>query len=420
MEETVGMIPRIKDWLLGQGLTTGQAEWLSYIVAGLALLILSGIANFMARKIILVAVGHYVRKSATQWDDVLLKRHVFHRFSHLAPALVFYFSGAIFPTIKAGLQRMSILYMVLVGVFVVDAFLNAVHDIYMNYDIARRRPIKGYLQVIKIIIFIFVVIYLIASLIGQSPLVILSGLGAMTAVLMLIFKDSILGLVAGVQLSFNDLVRIGDWIEIPRFGADGEVIDITLNTVKVCNWDKTITSVPAYAMVTDAFKNWRSMSESGGRRIKRAIYIDMQTVKFCDDEMIHRFRKIQYLSDYIAAKEKEIAEFNLTKNIDVSSHVNGRKLTNLGTFRAYIHAYLRNHPLIRQDMTFLVRHLSPGESGLPVEIYVFSANTEWAAYEGIQADIFDHILAAVPEFDLRVFQNPSGFDFLALSKLSKK
>jgi miniconductance mechanosensitive channel len=237
----------------------------------------------------------------------------------------------------------------------------------------------------------------------------------MAAVLMLIFKDPILGLAAGIQLSANKMVRVGDWIEMPKYGADGDVIDISLTTVKVQNWDKTIITIPTFALVSEGVKNWRGMSESGGRRIKRPIFIDMTSVKFCTQEMIERFSKIQYLSNYVLDKKKELSDFNEQRNIDNTVLVNGRRMTNLGTFRAYLVSYLRDHPKINKNLTFLVRQLDPGPTGLPIEIYVFSSDQVWANYESIQADIFDHVLAVIPEFDLRVYQNPTGSDFQNLA-----
>jgi miniconductance mechanosensitive channel len=254
----------------------------------------------------------------------------------------------------------------------------------------------------------------IGTLMNKSPGALITGLGAVSAIILLIFRDSILGFVAGMQLTFNDMVRRGDWIEMPKYGADGDVIDVTLNTVKVQNWDKTVTMIPTYALVSDSFKNWRGMQDSGGRRIKRAINIDMNSVKFCTEEMIERFSKIQYITEYIREKEEELAEYNEVNKFDTSMLVNGRHMTNIGTFRAYIEAYLHHHPKIRQDMTFLIRHLRPTEHGIPIEIYVFSNDIVWAHYESIQADIFDHILAVIPEFDLRVFQRPSGRDLYRL------
>jgi len=251
----------------------------------------------------------------------------------------------------------------------------------------------------------------IGLLTGNVAVGLLGGLGAMTAVLILVFKDTILGLVASFQISTTNLVRVGDWIEMPKFGADGTVTDISLHTIRVQNWDKTISTVPTYSLISDSFKNWRGMEESGGRRIKRSINIDVNSIKFCTEEMIERFTRYQYITEYIREKKEELARYNTERKIDTTFLVNGRHMTNVGTFRAYVEAYLRNHPDIRQDMTFLVRQLHPGEHGLPIEIYVFSKIQEWAKYESLQADVLDHILAVVPQFDLRVFQQPTGADF---------
>jgi len=364
---------------------------------------------------LLTGVRYFVKKSRTTWDDVLVERKVFTRLSHLAPALVIYFSAPLFSSIESILLRFSMIYMIVVGVLVINSFLDSVVDIYRSFEISKQRPIKGYIQIIKIILFVFIGIIAVSTLMDRSPWLLLSGLGAMTAVILLIFKDSILGLVASVQLSSNDMVRIGDWIEMPKYGADGDVIDVSLNTIKIQNWDKTISTIPAYYLVSDSFKNWRGMSESGGRRIKRSVNIDMSSIKFCNDEMLARFEKFQLISEYIKEKKKEISEYNKKHDIDTSELVNGRNLTNIGTFRAYIVAYLHNHPKIHQSMTFLIRQLSPNDKGLPLEIYVFCNDQEWANYEAIQADIFDHILAVAPRFDLRIFQNPTGSDFRILS-----
>jgi miniconductance mechanosensitive channel len=254
-------------------------------------------------------------------------------------------------------------------------------------------------------------IFIVSILTDQSPWGILSVLGGFTVVLMLVFKDTILGFVASIQLSGHDMVRVGDWIEMPKYGADGDVIDVTIHTVKVRNWDKTITTIPTYGLVSDAFKNWRGMSESGGRRIKRSMHIDMSSIKFCTDEMLEHFEKFELLKEYLQQKKEELSTYNKEHNVDGSQLINGRRQTNIGVFRAYIVAYLKNNPKIHQAMTFLVRHLEPTPDGLPIQIYVFSNDQAWANYEAIQADIFDHLLAAAPEFDLRVFQNPTGYDF---------
>jgi len=247
-------------------------------------------------------------------------------------------------------------------------------------------------------------------------MLLVGGLGAFSAVLLLVFKDAILGLVAGVQLTANDMLRPGDWISMPKYDADGTVTDITLTTIKVQNWDKTISTVPAYSLFTDSFKNWRGMEESGGRRIKRSINIDMTSVKFCTEPMLEKYKQFQHIIDYVKNTEVEIQKYNSDKRVNTKVVVNGRRQTNIGVFRAYLYAYLQSHPDVRNDMTFLIRQLQPGEYGLPIEIYVFSKVQAWAQYEAIQADIFDHILAVIPEFDLRVFQNPSGGDFKSLIK----
>nr|MBN2276562.1 mechanosensitive ion channel [candidate division Zixibacteria bacterium] len=405
---------KFRDWLISIGVSTHLADYLGWIGMALAVLILALIANYIAKRILVAGVGYFVQKTKTRWDDALVENKVFTRLSHFAPALIIYFTAFLFPSIQDTIQRFSIVYMVLAGVLVINSFLNAVVDIYQSFDISRQRPIKGYIQIVKIIVFIFVGIIVISTLMNRSPLILLSGFGAMTAIIILVFKDSILGFVASIQLAGNDMVRIGDWIEMPKYGADGDVIDITLHTVKVRNWDKTISTIPAYSLISESFKNWRGMQESGGRRIKRAVHIDLSSIKFCTPEMLDRFEKFQLISDYVKNKRREITEYNKTNNFDTSELINGRNLTNIGTFRAYVAAYLRQHPKIHQDMTFLIRHLTPGPNGLPVEIYVFSNDQVWANYEAIQADIFDHILAIVPLFELRMFQNPTGFDFRSI------
>jgi miniconductance mechanosensitive channel len=296
------------------------------------------------------------------------------------------------------------------GVLFLFAFINAWHKIYLKLPVSEHRHIKGYLQLLKIFIGFIAFLIVISVTFNRDLTTLLAGLGAMAAVLLLIFKDTILGLVASVQLSANKMVKIGDWISIPSRGTDGTVLDITLNTVKVQNFDKTILTIPTYALVQESFQNWTGMEESGGRRIKRALYIDVQSIGFLDKEQIERLKKIQILRDYIETKEKDLKDFNEKHSIDDSVLVNGRRMTNIGTFRAYIQSYLKHN-----DMTFLVRHLPVSEKGLPVEIYVFSTDQEWANYEAIQADIFDHLLAVIPEFGLRVFQNPTGSDFKQLT-----
>lgn len=382
------------------------------------LLVLAFIANYLAKRFILKLVEHFASKSSTKWDDVLVKRKFFRRLSHFAPALVIYLMSSVFfenDTAILVTRRIAAIYMLFVAIITIDAFLSSVVDIYHSYDTSRKVPVRIIVQVAKILLYAVVGIVILSTVIGKSPAFFIGGLGAMAAVLMLIFKDSILGLTAGIQLSANKMVRVGDWIEMPKYGADGDIIDISLTTVKVQNWDKTIITIPTFALVSEGVKNWRGMSESGGRRIKRSIYIDMTSVKFCTEEMTEKFSKIKYLSDYIRNKGKELSEFNSQKNIDDSVLVNGRRMTNIGTFRAYLVSYLKDHPKINKNLTFLVRQLDPGPNGLPIEIYVFSSDQVWANYEAIQADIFDHVLAVIPEFELKVFQNPTGADFQNLA-----
>ena len=382
----------------------------------LAVIVLSILANFVAKRILLRGIARVVEQTSTQWDDIFFRAKVFDRLSHLAPALViFYSAGVMFPAeskIHVFTERISLAYMVVIGCLVVNAFLNAVVALYRTFEISRQRPIKSFVQVAKVFAWLVTIILVVGHLVDKSPWALLGSLGIMTTVLMVVFKDSLLGFVAGIQLAGNNLVQRGDWIEMPKFGADGDVIDITLNTVKVQNWDKTISTIPSYALVSDSFKNWRGMSEnSEGRRIKRALHIDVTSVRFLDEELKSRFKKFELLTEYIDAKEKEVRDHNESHEIDTTIAANGRRLTNLGTFRQYVKLYLKSHPDIHQGMTLLVRQLRPAEYGIPIEIYCFSSDKNWGNYEAIQADIFDHLLAVVPLFDLRVFQRPAGTDF---------
>jgi len=382
------------------------------ITVGLALL-----ADFVIRKIIVVSITRIARKSKTHWDDIFVKRRVFHRLAHLAPAVIIYYSlQFIFdaPKLVTFLGNIVQAFMVIMITLVFDSVVNALHEIYNTLPVSRGRNIKGYVQVVKIILYFLALILVISIFSGKAPMSLIAGLGAVAAVLLLVFKDTILGFVASVQLAGNKMVTVGDWITMSKYGADGTVIDISLNTVKVQNWDKTISTIPTYAMVSESFSNWKGMEESGGRRIKRSVNIDMKSVAFLTREQIEKFRKYYLLKDYINSKEKEIDDYNASLNLDVTTVTNGRRMTNLGTFRKYLENYLHNHPKVHNDMTFLVRHLQPTETGIPLEIYVFSKEQEWAKYEALQADIFDHILAIMPEFDLRVFQNPTGDDFRKL------
>ncbi|MCU9614567.1 mechanosensitive ion channel family protein [Caldibacillus lycopersici] len=402
----------IQKKLEGYGVESDLAVTLSVIGMIIFIMLVCVIANFITKKIVIRLITHYVNRTKVTWDNYLLNRKVFHKLSHIVPAIIIYHYAPTFPQYQNIIEKGAAIYIIIVALLVFNSFLNAIDDIYRTYEISKIRPIKGYIQVVKIILIIIGGIIIIASLMGRSPFILLSGIGALSAVFMLVFKDSLLGLVAGIQLSSNDMVRVGDWIEMPKYGADGDIIDISLNTVKVQNWDKTIVTIPSYALISDSFKNWRGMQSAGGRRIKRSLFIDMTSISFCSDAMIEKYKHIHYLTDYITVKEKEIAEHN--ENINKQNRVNGRAMTNIGVFRAYIQHYLQNHPGIHKEMTLLVRQLEPGANGLPLEIYAFTNNTQWDVYESIQSDIFDHLFAVASEFGLRIFQNPTGHDLRLL------
>ena len=387
------------------------------LLAILGLLLACFVSYYAIRRYLIQGLHYIILRTEYEWDNILIEKGVFNHLACLAPAIVLYFGAQLFPSITEPAKRIIGTYIFLNIIWWIGKLLTAGEAIYNTYSISMRYPIKGYIQILKIILYIVGLIVAIGLLIAQSPWVLLSGIGAITAVLLFVFKDTLLSFVASIQILMNDMVRVGDWIEMPKYGSDGSVIDMALHTVKVQNWDNTITSIPTYKLIEDSFKNWRGMSESGGRRIKRSILIDQSSIRFCDDEMIEKFEKIQILNKYVRRKKAKLDAYNKEHGIDTSQVVNGRKMTNVGTFRAYVTAYLRNHPKIRQDLTFLVRQLNPTPEGLPLEIYVFSNDIVWANYEAIQADIFDHILAVVPEFGLRVFQKPSGHDLERISGL---
>ncbi len=405
------MTSLIRGWIVDKGIGNETAEQISYFILALVILILCMAVNFIVKKIVLNLIARHIRRNKIKWDDLLVENGVLRRLSHVVPAVIIqFFSGSFGP--YAGFVRKGVdIYITIVAVLVIDALLDTVDMIYRRKEISKSRPIKGLLQVVKIASFIIAGIVIIADLMGQSPLVMLSGIGAMTAVFSLVFKDSLLGLVAGIQLSTNDMVRIGDWIEMPKYSADGSVIDISLNTVKVQNFDKTITTIPAYALISDSFKNWRGMKSSGARRIMRAVNIDVGSISFCSDALLEKLKMSDLLREYIEKRQVEIDEYNKKRKLDPSVSVNARRLTNIGVFRVYIQNYLKQHPGIHPDMIQLVRQLPSAEYGLPIQIYVFSNQTDWVEYENIQSDIFDHILSVIDQFELRVFQNPTGNDF---------
>jgi len=387
--------------------------------AGLAVVASAAwLSLLIAKRILVAGIRRFVARSKVTWDDRLVDAHLFIRIAYMAPAVVAR-SGiqvieGLDPTIVTAVSRLASAAIVLLVALSASAVLNAINEIYSSIEKYRSRPIKGYIQLLNMVIGGVAVVVIVSELFDKSPAIFLSGLGAMTAVLLLIFKDTILSLVASVQLTSNNMIRVDDWIEMPEFNADGDVVDIALHTVSIQNWDKTITTIPTHKFIEGSFKNWRAMGEAGGRRIKRSLFLDMGSIRFLLPDEIDRFGKFALLKDYMASKHDDLATFNAQRGRDVSINADIRRLTNAGTFRAYVYEYLRHHPAIHQDMTLMVRQLAPTATGLPIEIYCFTNVTVWSVYEGIQSDIIDHLLAVTADFDLRVFQNPSGTDLQQL------
>ncbi|MDA1322415.1 MAG: mechanosensitive ion channel family protein [Proteobacteria bacterium] len=391
------------------------------MLIGLCLLVLVAfIADFVVRRILTRLILRIVGRAVHDLDTLL--QPVVRSFTRVVPAVIIHQGIGGVPHLAPGfvtlVQNVAGAFMIVAVAIGIGAGLDMANALYARSPRAHRRSIKGYLQVLKIVIYAIATILVIAALIDRSPLLLLSGLGALAAVLMLVFKDTILSLVASVQLNSNDMLRVGDWIEMPQVNADGDVIDIALHTVKVQNWDKTITTIPTWRLISESYRNWRGMQDSGGRRIKRSLLIDQTSARFLTEAERERMRRFLLIDDYLADKSAEMADWNAKLVEAGRDPVNMRRSTNIGAFRAYVQNYLENHPRIRQDMTLLVRQMQPTETGLPLEIYAFTATVAWAEYEAIQADIFDHLLAILPEFDLRLFQSPSGADFVQLRRAS--
>ncbi|MEX3242382.1 mechanosensitive ion channel family protein [Serratia quinivorans] len=387
------------------------------MVLGLIVLI-SVVIHLVLHRVVLKAIQRRGQQSQRVWQQAITQYKLFQRMALLLQGVIINLQAVLW--LHAGGQTQAIIVTAaqvwIMGFALLSLFslLDTLLAMLRQSPISNQLPLRGIFQGLKLVAAILIGIMIVSLLMGKSPLLLLSGLGAMTAVLMLVFKDPILGLVAGIQLSANDMLSIGDWLEMPKYGADGAVTDIGLTTVKVRNWDNTVTTIPTYALISDSFKNWRSMSESGGRRIKRSINIDTTSVHFLSDEEQQRLNRNPLLQRYLNDKTQELSQHNQQIAVDLSSPLNGRRLTNLGTLRAYLVAYLRAHPNIHQNMTLMVRQLAPTPEGLPLEIYAFTNTTVWAEYESIQSDIFDHILAVINEFDLRVHQTPTGNDMRSM------
>lgn len=410
------------------------AKPLSALTMMAGILLLAIVAHTITKYIMNHWVVRLVNRTQTDWDDLLVRNKVFSALSHLVPLFILYSSthfatpllerplGEMEPAVAAQMSadyyfslgpfllKMAKLYFVFTFVYIITTALNAANAIYQTTPFSQHRPIKGYIQLIQILSYFLGSIVAIAILVGKDPTVLIAGLGAMAAVLMLVFKDTILGFVASIQLSANEMIKLGDWIEMPGRRADGTVIDITLTTVKVQNWDRTITTIPTYTLVSESFTNWKGMEESEGRRIKRSIFIDMYSIRFCTPEMLDHFKKFGVISAYISSMEEEIRRYNRENNISEEDVLTGRRQTNIGVFRKYLELHLKNNPRINTNMSFIIRQLQPTEKGLPMEIYVFSKEKDWAAYEKLQNDLFDHIFAVIPEFGLKIFQSPAGND----------
>lgn len=405
----------LKQLLVAMGLSPETADALDHFIAFAIVVLIALLADAICRKVFLGAVARLVKKTKATWDDVVFDQHVMKRLCHVVvPLVVYLFIPVAFADTGAAtvniIQRICLVLIILSLLYFSQAFLNAVYSVYSQTDRNRNRPMKGMVQTVQVILWIVGGISIVGVLTGKSPLALLAGLSAMSAVAMLVFKDSIMGFVSGIQLSANGMLKVGDWIRMPKNNVDGIVIEVTLNTVKVRNWDNTISTVPPYSLVSESFENWNAMRESGGRRVKRSINIDMDSVKFCTPEMLERYRKIDLLKDYIDRTEQELRTYNEAHGIDGSVPVNGRRQTNLGVFRAYLTAYLHSLSVVNTDLHCMVRQLQPTEYGIPLELYFFSRIKDWVPYESIQADVFDHVLAVVSEFDLRIFQVPSGHD----------
>lgn len=415
------LLKQINTILTDWGMSPTTADWFDQLIAFILVLIVAFAGDFICRRVLLRAIARLVQKTKASWDDILFDRSVMIYLSHMvAPVIIYLFIPVVFANTDSAtlgfIRRLCYIIIIFSFLFFINSFLKAAYTVYSEKESMRDRPLKGLLQTLQVSLWTIGIIVVVAELLGKSPLSLLAGLGASAAILMLVFKDSIMGFVSGVQLSANDMLKVGDWITMPKYGADGTVIEVTLNTVKVRNFDNTITTIPPYLLVSDSFQNWRGMRESGGRRVKRSINIDMTSVRFCTPEMLEKYRKIQLLKDYIDETEAVVHAYNKENGIDNEVLVNGRRQTNLGVFRAYLTAYLKSLPVVNKDLNCMVRHLQPTDHGLPVELYFFSTIKDWIPYEGVQADVFDHVLAIIPEFDLRVFQSPTGADFQKLAE----
>jgi miniconductance mechanosensitive channel len=409
----------VYQWLLDLGLAESIAHQVQFVLEVLVLVLLCFIANTFAKKIFVRIITVVVKRTNFVWDDILLENKVFDRLAHLAPALVVQATAtyvfADFQDFIPFVIRMADAYMIAIALMVVISIFNTLDHYFKQTESLKDKPIDSYFQLTRMVAYFVGGVLVVSRVFDKDPQGILTAMGALTAVSMLVFKDTILGFVASIQLSANDMVRVGDWVSMPKYGADGDVIKITLNTVKVQNWDKTISTIPTYSFISDSFKNWRGMAEAGGRRIKRSIVMKSGSVKFCTEEMVSRFKNYDLLKEYLNDRVEEIESYNTNNQVNKNFLINGRHLTNIGVFRAYAEAYVKSLDVIHPDLTLMVFQTEGNEFGVPIQVYCFTKTTDWGEYENIQSDIFDHLYAAVPEFGLEVFQHPSGGDFNKLA-----
>jgi miniconductance mechanosensitive channel len=413
--ELIEMDHWMSDRLLGIGLSTEIVPTVAFGLDIFILIFVALLADIVAKRLVLRGIEKAVKKSSSTLDDIFFDKKVFDALAHLAPAIVIELGAPFvfedYPSFINGISKFIQLYTIVIVVWVVSSFLDALLELSHRNPYLKDKPMLSYIQLGKLISYCLAGVMMFSILFSKSPAVVLSAFGAAGAVLIFVFKDTILGLVASIQISVNDTLRVGDWVSMEKFNADGDVIKITLNTIEVQNWDKTISTIPAYAFVSDSFKNWRGMSESGGRRIKRSVHISLSSVKFCNQEMLNQFKKFQLLEDYISSRSDEVSKYNEDQKVDKTFPLNGRHLTNIGIFRVYAERYLQANTNIRKDMTCMVRQQAPSEVGIPLEVYCFTNTIEWIPYENIQSDIFDHLIATASLFELEVFQSPSGADF---------
>jgi miniconductance mechanosensitive channel len=410
----------LKELFLQAGLSYSLSSFLSTVALVLIVLFFSWLSNLAAKIFILKIVTRIVKKTTSTWDDVFLEQKVFTRLSHFAPVLVIWFMAGwalrAYPVWLIVVHKLAYIYMVAVGMVVINSFIEAWHKIYNTLPVAQHRHIKGYVQLVKIIIVLIALLIVISVIFKKDITSILAGLGAMAAVLILVFKDTLLGLVASIQLSADKMLKVGDWITIPGREVDGVVSDITLNTVKIQNFDKTIITVPAYSLVTESFQNWKGMEEAGVRQIKRSILIDIKSISFLDDELKEKLHGIPVLKEYIGSVEKQNSKTGNGLKHDDSPFFSSSQLTNLGIFRFYAEAYLMQHPLIDTEQTVLVRHRATEGTGLPLQVYAYTKSNQFIPYENIQSEIFEHLISIMKEFGLKIFQQPTGDDIISLSK----